>query len=77
VRFAGIWSNPPVRVGKAALHRLLADWLPRLHPDGSAWLVVHRHLGADSLATWLGGEGWAVTRVASKRGYRILRVVRP
>ena len=77
VRFAGIWSNPPVRVGKAALHRLLADWLPRLQPDGSAWLVVHRHLGADSLATWLGGEGWAVTRVASKRGYRILRVVRP
>ena len=75
VRFAGIWSNPPVRVGKAALHRLLADWLPRLQPDGSAWLVVHRHLGADSLATWLGGEGWAVTRVASKRGYRILRVV--
>ena len=77
VRFAGIWSNPPVRVGKAALHRLLADWLSRLQPDGSAWLVVHRHLGADSLATWLGGEGWAVTRVASKRGYRILRVVRP
>ena len=34
VRFAGIWSNPPIRVGKAALHELLADWLPRLEPDG-------------------------------------------
>jgi 16S rRNA (guanine1207-N2)-methyltransferase len=76
VRFAGIWSNPPVRVGKAALHGLLADWLPRLQPDATAWLVVHRHLGADSLAAWLSGEGWSVTRVASKRGYRILRVVR-
>jgi 16S rRNA G1207 methylase RsmC len=76
VRFAGMWSNPPVRIGKLALHGLLADWLPRLLPDGVAWLVVHRHLGADSLAAWLGGEGWSVARVASKRGYRILRVVR-
>ena len=23
VRFAGIWSNPPIRIGKAALHELL------------------------------------------------------
>jgi 16S rRNA G1207 methylase RsmC len=77
VRFTGIWSNPPVRVGKAALHELLGAWLPRLQADGAAWLVVHRHLGADSLAAWLDGEGWEVTRRASKRGYRILRVGRP
>jgi 16S rRNA (guanine1207-N2)-methyltransferase len=77
VCFAGIWSNPPVRIGKAALHGLLTEWLPRLASDGAAWLVVHRHLGADSLAAWLGGEGWGVTRLASKRGYRILRVMRP
>ena len=25
-----IWSNPPIRVGKAALHDLLGTWLPRL-----------------------------------------------
>jgi 16S rRNA G1207 methylase RsmC len=77
VRFGGIWSNPPVRVGKAALHSLLDAWLPRLQPGGAAWLVMHRHLGADSLAAWLAGEGWQVTRTASKRGYRILRVTRP
>src|SRR5215213_9098253 len=47
VRFAGIWSNPPVRIGKAALNELLATWLDRLVPDGRAALVVHRHLGAD------------------------------
>jgi hypothetical protein len=64
-------------VGKAALHQLLVTWLPRLQPDGAAWLVVHRHLGADSLASWLGGGGWQVVRLASKRGYRILRVMRP
>jgi 16S rRNA (guanine1207-N2)-methyltransferase len=74
VRFAGIWSNPPVRVGKTALHELLRGWLPRLRPEGAAWLVVHRHLGADSLTVWLADEGWRVIRVGSKRGYRILRV---
>jgi 16S rRNA G1207 methylase RsmC len=77
VRFAGIWSNPPIRVGKAALHDMLTAWLPRLDPGGEAWLVVHRHLGADSLAGWLAEQGWKVTRAASKRGYRILAVRRP
>ena len=73
IRFAGMWSNPPIRIGKEPLHELLATWLPRLEPDGTAWLVVHRHLGADSLAAWLRAEGLAVNRAASKRGYRILR----
>jgi 16S rRNA (guanine1207-N2)-methyltransferase len=75
--FAGIWSNPPIRIGKAALHELLLSWLPRLESSGSAWLVVQRHLGADSLASWLGQSGWAVVRVGSKRGYRILKVEQP
>jgi 16S rRNA (guanine1207-N2)-methyltransferase len=78
--FAGIWSNPPIRIGKEALHDLLDTWLPRLEPTSPAWLVVQRHLGADSLAAWLESEpggGWQVTRVASKRGYRILRVRHP
>jgi 16S rRNA (guanine1207-N2)-methyltransferase len=74
VRFAEIWSNPPIRIGKPALHDLLGRWLPRLGAGGRAWLVVQRHLGADSLAAWLGDEGWRVERVASKAGYRILRV---
>jgi 16S rRNA G1207 methylase RsmC len=78
--FAGIWSNPPIRIGKDALHGLLAGWLPRLGGPGGApgpgeaWLVVQRHLGADSLAGWLGAAGWVVDRVASKQGYRVLRV---
>ncbi len=74
--FAAIWSNPPIRIGKAALQELLMSWLPRLEPAGPAWMVVSRHLGADSLAAWLGTEGWRVERKGSKRGYRILRVDR-
>jgi 16S rRNA (guanine1207-N2)-methyltransferase len=76
VRFAGIWSNPPIRIGKPALQELLARWLPRLDEQAAAWLVVHRHLGGDSLAAWLQREGWQVTRAASRKGYRILRVGR-
>jgi 16S rRNA (guanine1207-N2)-methyltransferase len=76
VRFAAIWSNPPVRIGKAALHGLLDQWLPRLRPDGSALLVVQKHLGADSLHRWLSDRGWRVERRASRMGYRILAVDR-
>jgi 16S rRNA (guanine1207-N2)-methyltransferase len=74
VPFAGIWSNPPVRIGKGALHDLLVTWLERLAPDGRAALVVHRHLGADSLARWLAEQGWPATRIGSRMGYRLLEV---
>ena len=72
LRFAAMWSNPPIRIGKAALHELLSTWLARV--DGPTYLVVQKHLGSDSLATWLGGEGYAVRRLASRRGYRVLEV---
>lgn len=74
VRFAQIWSNPPIRIGKPALHALLRHWLARLAPDGVAWLVVARHLGGDSLAAWLRDEGYTVSRHASQQGFRVLRV---
>jgi 16S rRNA G1207 methylase RsmC len=74
LRFAAIYSNPPVRVGNAALHDLLATWLDRLEPTGAAWLVVQKHLGSDSLARWLAGEGWPTRRLASRQGYRVLEV---
>ncbi|MGI8938474.1 MAG: class I SAM-dependent methyltransferase [Iamia sp.] len=70
----GIWSNPPIRVGKAALHGLLATWLARLRPDGEAHLVVAKNLGADSLARWLTDQGHPVSRRGSRRGYRLLDV---
>lgn len=74
VRFGGLWSNPPIRVGKAALHALLTRWLDRLAPGAKAWLVVQRHLGADSLAGWMEAEGWATDRLVSRAGYRLLEV---
>ena len=77
LRFDQIWSNPPIRIGKQALHDLLLRWLPRLTPEGVARLVVSRNLGADSLQRWLGDQGWPTERTASEKGFRILEVQRP
>jgi 16S rRNA (guanine1207-N2)-methyltransferase len=94
-RLTGIWSNPPVRIGKAPLHDLLRTWLARLVPGGSAGsggddppapprggassagkacLVMGRNLGADSLQAWLAAQGWSVTRLAARSGYRLLLI---
>ncbi|WP_435743457.1 class I SAM-dependent methyltransferase [Nocardioides sp. SYSU DS0663] len=67
-----IWSNPPIRIGKDALHDLLLTWLPRLAPGGRAVMVVGKNLGADSLQRWLGDQGFPTTRLASAKGFRVL-----
>lgn len=77
LRFDTIWSNPPIRIGKDELHSLLLLWLPRLAPGGSAWLVVQKNLGSDSLQRWLGTEldsSFTVTRESTSKSFRILRV---
>jgi 16S rRNA (guanine1207-N2)-methyltransferase len=78
LRFATIWSNPPIHVGKAALHALLERWLPRLSDDGVAHLVVQKHLGSDSLQTWINAQNWGLrcTRLSSAKAFRILEVRR-
>jgi 16S rRNA (guanine1207-N2)-methyltransferase len=69
-----LWSNPPIRIGKPALHELLATWLARLAPGGRAVLVVQKHLGSDSLQRWLDDAGWPTERLTSRTGYRLLAV---
>ena len=75
-RFATIWSNPPIRIGKSELHQLLETWLARLGSDGTASLVVQKHLGADSLQRWLIRSGYRCERVGSKAGFRLFAVSR-
>ncbi|MEE6287676.1 methyltransferase [Georgenia sp. MJ173] len=72
-----LWSNPPIRIGKPALHELLRTWLGRLSPDGRAQLVVSKNLGADSLQRWLETElGMTTARIATAKGFRVLTVRR-
>jgi 16S rRNA G1207 methylase RsmC len=75
--FSGIWSNPPIRIGKKQLHELLLMWLPRLEPGGEAYLVVQKNLGSDSLQNWLTQElstGFEVSRYTSIKTYRVIKV---
>lgn len=82
-RFDLIWSNPPIRIGKEALHELLIRWLPTLNPGGAAWLVVAKKLGADSLMPWIDkmlqekspGQ-FIVRRAATNKGFRVLHIER-
>lgn len=74
VTFHEIWSNPPIRIGKPALHELLLTWIRRLTPDGRAVLVVGKNLGADSLQRWIEDQGWRCARLASAKGFRVLEV---
>ncbi len=79
-----VWSNPPIRVGKAVLHDLLTTWLPRLTPGEAsvAYLVVQKNLGADSLQAWLRAAlpplmgPVQVAREGSSKGFRVLSVRR-
>ena len=73
LRFAVIWSNPPIRVGKQELHAIFEQWLPRLDDDATAWLVVAKHLGAESLQRWIADSlGLEVERAANSKGFRVL-----
>ena len=77
LRFSGIWSNPPIRIGKKELHELLLMWLPRLEAGGEAYLVVQKNLGSDSLQKWLNEElatGFEVSRYTSIKTYRVLKI---
>lgn len=77
LRFSGIWSNPPIRIGKKQLHELLLMWLPRLVKDGEAYLVVQKNLGSDSLQKWLTEElsvGYEISRYTSIKTYRVIKV---
>lgn len=77
LRFDVIWSNPPIRVGKAELHDIMTQWIPRLAPHGTAYLVVAKHLGADSFEKWLASEfagTHTVTREDTRKGFRIIAV---
>ena len=79
IKFSGIWSNPPIRIGKKELHELLLSWLPRLENGASAYLVVQKNLGSDSLQKWLTEtlvDGYEVSRLTSVKTYRILKVLR-
>lgn len=76
--FTGIWSNPPIRVGKEVLHGILETWLTKLEVGADAFLVVQKNLGADSLLKWLQDafEDYDCRRLETSKQFRVLQVTR-
>ena len=53
-----IWSNPPIRIGKDALHELLSSWLSRLAPARSpTWSSSATSARIRSSAGWRPAAG--------------------
>jgi 16S rRNA (guanine1207-N2)-methyltransferase len=78
-KFDAIWSNPPIRVGKAVLHDLLLTWIPRLNRGGVGMFVVAKQLGADSLQAWMQEQfpEFEISRLSTDKGFRVIRVISP
>jgi 16S rRNA G1207 methylase RsmC len=78
ISFNGVWSNPPIRVGKEVLHEIMQTWLPRMVVGADAYLVVQKHLGADSFLKWLQGTMTAFesSRVDTSKTFRVIQVTR-
>lgn len=77
IKFSGIWSNPPIRIGKKGLHAMLLHWIPRLEVGAAAYFVVQKNLGSDSLQKWLSEElkdSYEVSRYTSIKTYRVIKV---
>jgi 16S rRNA (guanine1207-N2)-methyltransferase len=78
ISFNGIWSNPPIRVGKEVLHGIMRSWLPRMVVGGDAYLVVQKNLGSDSFLKWLQDdfENFESVRLETAKSFRVLQVTR-
>lgn len=76
--FDVILANPPIRAGKAVVHRLLSESYDFLRPGGSLWVVIQNKQGAPSARAKLEevyGEE-QVQEVGKDKGYRIYRSIK-
>nr|WP_221401538.1 class I SAM-dependent methyltransferase [Paenibacillus phyllosphaerae] len=74
-KFDAIVTNPPIRAGKAVVHRILEEGAALLKPGGSIWVVIQKKQGAPSAEAKLEEVFGNVEEVTKDKGYRILRAV--
>lgn len=73
--YDAILTNPPIRAGKAVVHRLFAEAYEHLRPGGSLWIVIQNKQGAPSARAKLEelfGED-NVVEVGKDKGFRVYR----
>ncbi|AGA56514.1 16S RNA G1207 methylase RsmC [Thermobacillus composti KWC4] len=76
--FDAVLTNPPIRAGKAVVHRIFEEAFERLVPGGALWVVIQKKQGAPSAEAKLeeifGADN--VRMSARDKGYCILRAER-
>ena len=69
-----IITNPPIRVGKKILYKLLFEAKNYLNKNGELWLVVNKDQGAKSLVNDLKKE-YETTIICKNKGFFIIRAI--
>jgi 16S rRNA (guanine1207-N2)-methyltransferase len=69
--FTKILSNPPIRAGKAVVHRLFEQAYDHLAEGGQLWIVIQKKQGAPSALAKLESLYASVREADKDKGYRI------
>ena len=72
--FDWIITNPPIRIGKAALYALFEEAVERLNPSGQLYLVIRKQQGAESALKYLRTLDPNAETVARNKGFHVIRV---
>ncbi|MDO5733203.1 MAG: methyltransferase [Eubacteriales bacterium] len=74
-QFDLIALNPPIRSGKANVHRLIEEAYQALDQEGSLYIVFGKKQGAESYGRYL-AERWPTQRLLRQRGFDVFCVRR-
>lgn len=75
-RYDVIVTNPPIRAGKAVVHRIFEEGFRLLELGGSMWVVIQKKQGAPSAEAKLAELFGDVEEVTKDKGYRIFKATR-
>ncbi|MDT3428570.1 16S rRNA (guanine1207-N2)-methyltransferase [Paenibacillus forsythiae] len=68
-----VLTNPPIRAGKAVVHRIFEEAYEHLNENGALWVVIQKKQGAPSAAAKLESLFGEVREIGKDKGYRILK----
>lgn len=66
-----IITNPPIRIGKQKLYKILLEARNYLKENGQLWLVIHKNQGAKSIIKVLSTK-YKVQVVRKNKGFYVL-----
>lgn len=67
-----IISNPPIRIGKEKLYKILFEAQNHLYKDGELWIVINKDQGAKSVLKDL-EKAYETTLIAKNKGFYVIK----